>query len=69
MKKSLILYYDLDSVFRMMTKEEVGQIICAAFDYELRGERTEFEDRMLQFRVTSIIRTRFLQGGFSPPHR
>ena len=58
MKKSLILYYDLDSVFRMMTKEEVGQIICAAFDYELRGERTEFEDRMLQSRVTSIIRTR-----------
>ena len=69
MKKSLILYYDLDSVFRMMTKEEVGQIICAAFDYELRGERTEFEDRMLQPRVTSIIRTRFLQGGFPPPHR
>lgn len=48
MKKSFVLYYDLCPVFNMMTDEEVGKIVKAVFDYEIRGEITEFQDRMLQ---------------------
>ena len=48
MKKSFVLYYDHCPVFNMMTDEEVGKIVKAVFDYEIRGEITEFQDRMLQ---------------------
>ena len=48
MKKSFVLYYDLCPVFNMMTDEEVGKIVKAVFAYEIRGEITEFQDRMLQ---------------------
>ena len=48
MKKSFDLYYDLCPVFNMMTDEEVGKIVKAVFAYEIRGEITEFQDRMLQ---------------------
>ena len=48
MKKSFLLYYDLCPVFNMMTDEEVGKIVKEVFAYEIRGEITEFQDRMLQ---------------------
>ena len=48
MKKSFVLYYDLCPVFNMMTDEEVGKIVKEVFAYEIRGEITEFQDRMLQ---------------------
>jgi len=48
MKKSFVLYYDLDEVFSFLTDEEAGQLIKAVFAFEVRGEVSEFEDRMLQ---------------------
>ena len=58
MKKSFVLYYDLCPVFNMMTDEEVGKIVKAVFAYEIRGEITEFQDRMLQstyMRITECL--------------
>lgn len=55
MKKSFVLYYDLEPVFNMMTDEEVGSVIKAVFAYEIRGEITEFQDRMLQSTYKRII--------------
>lgn len=48
MKKSFVLYYDLDDVFGFLTDEEAGKLIKAVFAYELRAEETVFEDRMMQ---------------------
>ncbi len=47
MKNSFVLYYDLDAVFGYLTNEEAGAVIKAVFAYEIRGEETYFEDRML----------------------
>ncbi len=62
MKKSFVLYCDLDDVFSFLTDEEAGQLIKAVFAFEIRGEVTEFTDRMLQSsykRITdSLIRNR-----------
>lgn len=48
MKKSFVLYYDIDDVFSFLTDEEAGKLIKAVFDFELRGTVTEFQDRMMQ---------------------
>ena len=62
MKKSFVLYHDLDEVFSFLTDEEAGQLIKAVFAFELRGEITEFSDRMMQSsykRITGdLIRNR-----------
>ena len=62
MKNSFVLYCDLNEVFSLLTDEEAGQLIKAVFDFELRGEVTEFSDRMLQSaykRITdSLLRNR-----------
>ncbi len=47
MKKSFILYYDLEEVFSYLSDEEAGQMIKAVMAYEIRGERTQFSDRMM----------------------
>ena len=62
MKKSFVLYHDLDDVFAFLTDEEAGQLIKAVFAFEVKGEITEFSDRMMQSsykRITdSLIRNR-----------
>ena len=62
MKKSFVLYHDLDEVFSFLTDEEAGQLIKAVFAFETRGEVTEFTDRMMQSsykRITdSLMRNR-----------
>lgn len=62
MKKSFVLYYDLDEVFAELEDEEVGQLIKAVFAFEVRGEVTEFNDRMMQStykRITdSLVRNK-----------
>lgn len=62
MKKSFVLYHDLDEVFSFLTDEEAGQLIKAVFAFETKGEVTEFSDRMMQSsykRITdSLIRNR-----------
>lgn len=62
MKKSFVLYHDLDEVFSFLTDEEAGQLIKAVFAFEVRGEVTEFSDRMIQSsykRITdSLMRNR-----------
>lgn len=48
MKNSFVLYYDLDEVFKLLLDEEAGQLIKAVFAFEVHGEVTEFDDRMMQ---------------------
>ena len=47
MKNAFMLYYDLDEVFGFLTDREAGALIKAVFAYEIRGEETQFKDRML----------------------
>lgn len=47
MKNGFVLYYDLDEVFGFLTDREAGALIKAVFAYEIRGETTQFKDRML----------------------
>ncbi len=62
MKKSFVLYYDLDEVFAELEDEEAGQLIKAVFAFEVRGEVTDFDDRMMRTsykRITeSLLRNR-----------
>ena len=62
MKKSFVLYLDLEDVFSFLSDEEAGQLIKAVFAFEARGEVREFEDRMMQSsykRITdSLVRNR-----------
>lgn len=55
MKKSLILFHDLESVLDLLTNEEAGALIKAVFAYDIHGEVIDFEDRMLQSSYTRII--------------
>ena len=48
MKNSFVLYYDLDEVFGFLSDEEAGQLIKAVFAFEVRGEVTDFDDRMMK---------------------
>mgnify|MGYP003310919893 CR=1 FL=1 len=47
MRKSLLIHHDLYPVFEMLTDEEAGKIIKAVFAYDINGEITGFDDRML----------------------
>ena len=62
MKNSFVLYYDLDEVFKLLLDEEAGQLIKAVFAFEVHGEVTEFDDRMMQStyrRITdSLVRNK-----------
>ena len=55
MKKSFVLYYDLDEVFAELEDEEAGQLIKAVFAFEVRGEVTDFDDRMMRTSYKRII--------------
>ena len=48
MRKSLLIHHDLYPVIEMLTDEEAGLILKALFAYDVDGEITEFQDRMLQ---------------------
>ena len=48
MKKSFVLFYDLDESIKMLTDEEAGALLKAVYDYEIRQKKASFEDRMLQ---------------------
>ena len=47
MKNSFVLYYDLEYVFDFLSDEEAGRMIKAVLKYEIKGERTDFDDRMM----------------------
>lgn len=46
MKKALLLHHDFARMFRLLSDEEVGKLIKAALDYDIKGTLTEFDDRI-----------------------
>ena len=55
MKISLMFHYDFDEIITLLTDEEAGKLLKSAYSYELRGEKTSFEDRMLQATYLRVI--------------
>ena len=55
MKKSLMLHYDFDETISLLTNEEAGILLKSIYDYELRGEKAVFDDRLLQVVYLRVI--------------
>ena len=46
--RALVLHHDFIDMFNLHTDEEIGQLIRAAFKYDMCGNATDFEDRMMR---------------------
>ncbi len=57
-KKSFLIYLDWENLLKPMTKEQVGELFCAVFDYNKNGVVPEFEDKLLSG-VFSFMQSRF----------
>lgn len=57
-KKSFLIYYDWETLLTPMTKEQIGELFLAVFDYNKNGVVPEFEDKLLAG-VFSFMRSRF----------
>ena len=57
-RKSFLIYYDWEGLLAPMTKEQIGELFFAVFDYNIRGVVPEFEDKLLSG-VFSFMRSRF----------
>lgn len=47
MKKALLLHHDFARMFKLLTYDEIGKLIMAAFEYDMYGTETEFDDRLM----------------------
>lgn len=57
-KKSFLIYCDWESLLTPMTKEQIGELFLAIFDYNKNGVVPEFEDKLLAG-VFSFMQSRF----------
>ncbi|MBQ3137029.1 MAG: hypothetical protein IJB74_06045 [Clostridia bacterium] len=48
MRKAVLLHYDFYDMFLLLTDEEIGKLIKAAFEYDMNGVLPDFNDRMLE---------------------
>lgn len=55
--KATLLLHSFDELISCLTDEEAGRLLKAIFDYDIRGESTEFEDRALMFLYIQIRNT------------
>ncbi len=51
--RALVLHHDFIDMFNLHTNEEVGQLVKAAFRYDMTDNATDFEDRMM---IASFLR-------------
>ncbi len=51
--RALVLHHDFIEMFNLHTNEEVGQLVKAAFRYDMTDNATDFEDRMM---IASFLR-------------
>lgn len=57
-KKSFLIYCDWESLLKPMTKEQIGELFLAIFDYNKNGVVPEFEEVLLSG-VFSYMQSRF----------
>lgn len=53
--RALVLHHDFIDMFRLHTDEEIGQLIMAAFRYDMTDNATDFEDRMMKASFLRIM--------------
>lgn len=52
--KAIVLLHSFDELISCLTDEEAGRLLKAIFDYDIRGNTTEFEDRAVMFLYKQI---------------
>ncbi len=55
---ALVLHHDFLNMFYLHSYEEIGELVMAAFRYDISGKGTEFEDRAMTasfMRITDFI--------------
>lgn len=45
--RALVLHHDFMDMFNLLTDEEAGKLLKAAFKYDICDNATDFEDRMM----------------------
>ncbi|MBR6567061.1 MAG: hypothetical protein IKK60_00230 [Clostridia bacterium] len=53
--RALVLHHDFIDMFYLHTDEEIGQLIRAAFKYDISDNATDFEDRMMRASFLRIM--------------
>ncbi len=53
--RALVLHHDFMDMFHLHTDEEVGQLVRAAFRYDMTDNATDFEDRMMKASFLRIM--------------
>ena len=53
--KALVLHHDFIDMFNLHTDEEIGQLIRAAFRYDMTDNATDFEDRMMKASMLRLM--------------
>ncbi len=53
--KATLLLHSFDGLINHLNDEEAGMLLKAILDYDIRGERTDFEDRAMLFLYSQII--------------
>ena len=53
--KALVLHHDFVDMFNLHTDEEVGQLVRAAFKYDMHDNATDFEGRMMKASFLRIM--------------
>ncbi len=51
--RALVLHHDFAEMFWLLTDEEAGKLIKAAFKYDMTDNATDFEDRLM---IASLLR-------------
>ncbi len=47
MKKALLLHHDFYRMFKLLTYEEIGELVMAIFDYDINHNLPKFNDRLM----------------------
>lgn len=47
MRNALLLHYDFYGLFGIMSDEDIGKVIRAAFEYDMNNTMPEFNDKFL----------------------
>lgn len=53
--RALVLHHDFVDMFYLHTDEERGQLLMAAFKYDMTDNATDFEDRMMRSSFLRIM--------------
>ncbi len=53
--RALVLHHDFLEMFYLHSYEEIGQLVMAAFKYDIADEAVDFEDRMMKSSYLRIM--------------